>query len=194
MAKARRGSPWTNLLLLVWLVSCYAVTIAVFGLTSRPRPADVAIVFGSLVRDGQPSPRLAARLEAGRKLYAEHLAKRLYVSGATGKEGYDESAVMRAWLLAHGVPDSAVVRDSLGRNSHLTGVNAAAFMKAHGLKEATVVSQYFHIARATLACEQQGIDVTGASAAVHMEWRDLYSLGREMVALPVYAVTGRSTR
>jgi vancomycin permeability regulator SanA len=110
------------------------------------------------------------------------------VSGATGQEGYDESAVMRAWLLAHGVPDSVVVRDSLGKNSHLTGVNAAAFMKARGCKEATVVTQYFHIARATLACEQQGIDVTGAAVAKRYESRDVYSLGREMVALPVYAV------
>lgn len=190
----RRGSPWPTILLGVWLIGVYALTIALYGVTSRARPADVAIVFGSLVRDGQPSPRLAARLEAGRKLYADQLARVLYVSGATGKEGYDESAVMRAWLLAHGVPDSAVVRDSLGKNSHLTGVNAAAFMKARGYKDATVVTQYFHIARATLACRQQGIDVSGAAVADRYEWRDLYSLGREMVALPVYAVKGFAKR
>jgi vancomycin permeability regulator SanA len=187
---ARRGSIWPTLLLFVWLIGSYALTVVLYGATSRPRPADVAIVFGSLVRDGQPSLRLAARLEAGRKLYADRLVRVLFVSGATGKEGYDESAVMRSWLLAHGVPDSAVVRDSLGKNSHLTGVNAASFMKARGLKEALVVTQYFHIARATLACEQQGIDVTGAAIAPLVERRDAYSLARELVALPVYAVKG----
>jgi vancomycin permeability regulator SanA len=190
----RRGSPWPTILLGVWLVGVYALTIVLYGVTSRARPADVAIVFGSLVRDGQPSPRLAARLEAGRKLYEDRLARVIVVSGATGKEGYDESAVMRDWLLAHGVPDSSVVRDSLGKNSHRTGVNVAALMKSRGYKNATVVTQHYHIARATLACRQQGIDVTGAAVARRYEWRDLYSLAREMAALPVYAVRHAAKR
>lgn len=190
----RRRSPWPSVLLLVWLFGSYALTVALYGLLSRPLPADVAIVFGSLVRDGQPSPRLAARLEAARGLYEKRLAKVLFVSGATGREGYDESAVMRDWLLAHGVPDSAVVRDSLGRNSRLTGVNAAAYMKARGFTQATVVTQYFHIARATLACEQAGVDVTGAAVAPLFERRDFYSLGRELVALPVYAAGGMAPK
>lgn len=187
---SRGRSLWPTLLVWVWLVGSYALTVAAYGAISRPRSADVAIVFGSLVREGQPSRPLAARLEAGRRLYEQKLARVLYVSGASRPEGYNEAAVMRTWLLAHGVPDSAIVADSLGRTSALTAKDAAAFMKGRGFKDATVVTQYFHIARATLACQQAGIDVTGAAMAPLYEWRDLYSLGRELVAIPVYAVRG----
>jgi vancomycin permeability regulator SanA len=98
---------------------------------------------------------------------------------------------MRDWLVAHGVPDSQVVRDSLGANSQLTALHAAAWMRAHAVTRANVITQYFHVARAVMACERAGIDVVGARAPRWYEPRDLYSLAREMVALPVYALRGR---
>ena len=76
-------------------------------------------------------------------------------------------------------------------DSHLTSVHAAAWMRAHGVRRAVVVTQYFHVARAVLACRRAGIDVVGATAPRWYEPRDLYSLARETVALPVYALTGR---
>jgi len=175
---------------MVWFVGAAAITLVAFGLLSRPRPSDVAIVFGSLVSGGAPSPRLESRLRAARDLYVQGVVPRLFVSGATGREGHDESQVMRDWLVTHGVPDRVVVRDSLGRNSALTAVHARAWMQANGARQALVVTHYYHIARATLACRQAGIDVNGAAAARHFEWRGVFSVGRELVALPVYAVRG----
>ena len=189
-----RGRPrWGPLaswaLAAVWLVGAAAVTLALYGLLSRPAPADVAIVFGNTVnRDGTPSRRLVARLEAAEKLRAKRLVHTWFVSGGIGREGHDESRVMRDWLVAHSVPDSAIVRDSLGVNSSATAAHAAAWLRAHGGRRAVVVTQYFHVARATLACRRAGIDVVGATAPAWFEPRDLYSLMRELVALPVYAL------
>ena len=98
---------------------------------------------------------------------------------------------MREWLLAHGVPDSAIVRDSLGLDSRRTAANAAAWMRAHGMRSAVVVTQYFHVARARMACQRAGIAVVGANAPAWFELRDLYSIAREVVALPVYAFARR---
>ena len=155
---------------LVLVVACglpllVAMMIVRLGLDSTARPADVAIVFGNQVQpDGTPSPRLVARLETAAKLGRSRLVHTLFVSGGIGREGHDESLVMRDWLVAHGVPDSAIVRDSLGSNSHLTALHAAAWMRAHGVHRANVVTQYFHVARAVLACRRAGIDVVGAKA------------------------------
>jgi len=190
--RAAAGSRVAWVLAACWLVAAPAVTLALYGLLSRPAPADMAIVFGNTVNpDGSPSRRLVARLEAAERLHAPGLVRTWFVSGGIGREGHDESRVMRDWLVAHGVPDSAIVRDSLGLNSRLTAVNAAAWMRVHGAHRAVVVTQYFHVARATLACRRAGIDIVGASVPRWFEPRDLYSLAREVVALPVYAVRGR---
>ena len=67
----------------------------------------------------------------------------------------------------------------------------ATLCEVYGAHRAVVVTQYFHVARATLACRRAGIDIVGASVPRWFEPRDLYSLAREVVALPVYAVRGR---
>jgi len=189
---ASRSSFWPFVLILVWLGGMYALTVAAYGTLTRPRPADVAIVLGSAVYAGQPEAPLASRLEAARRSYADGLVKRVFVSGATHGPSYDESAVMRAWLFAHGVPDSVIVRDSLGTTTGDTGVNAARWMKANGATTALVVTQWFHVARTTLACRQAGIEVAGAAVAPRREWRDVTPFARELVALPVYGVRGLS--
>jgi hypothetical protein len=79
-------------------------------------------------------------------------------------------------------------RDSLGINSAATAANAQRWMQGHGARTAVIVTQYFHIARARIACERAGIDVAGAAAPRWFELRDIYSLAREVVATPVYAL------
>jgi vancomycin permeability regulator SanA len=171
------------------IVGAAALSLAAIGLLARARPADVAIVFGNTVEpDGRPSGRLVARLETARSLYARGTVRMLFVSGGIGREGFDESAVMRDWLVARGVPEAAIVRDSLGINSAATAANAQRWMQGHGARTAVIVTQYFHIARARIACERAGIDVAGAAAPRWFELRDIYSLAREVVATPVYAL------
>lgn len=179
-------------LALLGLGTAAALALALFGLLSEPAPAEVAIVFGNTVQlDGTPSPRLVARLRAAERLRRSGLVRTWFVSGGIGREGHDESRVMRDWLVARGVPDSSIVRDSLGLDSRSTAEHAAAWMRARGARRAVVVTQHFHVARAMLACRRAGIDVVGATAPAWFELRDLYSLARELVALPMYALRRR---
>ena len=184
----RRAPGWLRILRTLLLLAAVAsLALAAYGLMAKPRPADVAIVFGNTVSaGGQPSPRLAARLETARGLRTAGLVRTLLVSGGIGREGYDESRAMRDWLVHHGVPRAAVVRDSLGTNSEATAAHARAWMAAHHAATAVIVTQYFHVARATLACRAAGIRVMGAAAPRWFEPRDAYSIVRELVALPVY--------
>ena len=72
-----------------------------------------------------------------------------------------------------------------------TCANAKAFMDTAGETSANIVTQYFHIPRAKLACRREGIDIEGAESPRFFELRDLYSIARELVALPVYLIRRR---
>lgn len=184
---SRPGSGLPTLAAVLWLVGAYALTVALFGGMSRPRPAAVAVVLGTTARGDAPGAALTARLEAARRVHADGLVPVLFVSGASREGGYDESRVMRDWLVAHGVPDSAVVRDSLGATTRATARHAAAWLAGHGGGEALVVTHGFHVARAMLALRQAGVRSSGAAPADAGSRPDLGALARELVALPLYA-------
>jgi vancomycin permeability regulator SanA len=176
-------------LLLLAGAGTLAVYLAAAGLAARPTPADVAIVFGNTVDSlGRPSPRLAARLDSARDLLAAGLVRAVIVSGGTGKEGVDEAVAMQTYLVRAGVPPDALVVDSHGVTTAATCRNAYVVMQARGWRKADVVTQYFHIVRARNACRQVGMAVVGATAPRFYEARDVYSLLREVVAVPVYLV------
>ncbi|MDC8757197.1 YdcF family protein [Janthinobacterium fluminis] len=161
------------------------------GLRDNVQRCDVAIVLGSKVElDGRPSARLAARLDKAAALYRAGLFPRVIVSGGLGKEGYDEAAVMRDYLVAHAVPAPAIIVDSGGVNTTATARNSAALMRAGGLRSAVVVTQYFHIPRTRLALRDSGVATVYSAHADYFEWRDIYSTLREAVALPVYWLAG----
>ena len=167
-----------------------AAAIAAAGMSDHDARADLIVVPGSTVHsDGSLSDRLRARLDAAAGLFQEGLAPVIFVSGGFGREGHDEAAAMAGYLVARGIPSSAIVRDSLGVDTASTASNAAQYLKSRNLKTAIVATQYFHVARTTLALERRGVEVVGTRHARHVEWRDAYSLGREVVGYAAYWAT-----
>ena len=166
------------------VVVCAGLIIA-DGLTDDVRRSDVAVVLGSKVNpDGTPSPRLAARLGRALELYEDGWTPRILVSGGTGVEGVPEGTAMKQWLVARGVPETAVIVDDLGVDTGATARNTAVLMRARGLRSVIVVSQYFHISRTRLAFAKAGLDDVGSAHPAYFEARDLYSIARE---IPGYA-------
>ncbi len=176
---------------LVVLLAGAAISAA--GLADDLRASDVGIVLGSKVElSGQPSARLAARLDRGAALYAAGVFRHVIVSGGTGVEGFDEAAVMRAYLLQRGVPSAAIIVDSAGATTEASARNCAALMAKHGFSRVTIVTQYFHIARTRLALRAHGIKQIGSAHAQYVELRDLYAIAREVAALPAYWLRSQS--
>lgn len=177
--------------LLIWFCACIAVallvgalTIGVLGLDDTMTSADVVVVPGNTVNsDGSLSQRLQARLDATLELFQAGKCSFVFVSGAIGVEGVDESAAMKAYLITHGVPASLIIQDSEGFNTNATAKNAAVAMKQRGLKTALATSQYFHIPRLRLLLQREGVTVVGTSHAKFFEARDAYSLLREVAAV-----------
>jgi vancomycin permeability regulator SanA len=166
-----------------------AIAIVWDGLVDDLETADVAIVLGNKVEiDGTPSARLQARLDKAVALYAQGMFDRIIVSGGTGREGYDEAEVMQRYLVAKGIPESNVYVDSEGNNTYLTARNSAIFMEEHGWKSAMVITQYFHISRSRLALKRFGISPVYSAHADYYDLRDVYSVGREVVAYLYYFI------
>lgn len=164
-----------------------AAAIALVGFSDHAGTADIIVVPGNTVRaDGSVSERLQSRLDVALQLFHEGRAPTLFVSGGMGREGRDEATAMAAYLVAHGVAASAIVQDPLGVDTAATAVNAAKYLRAHRLQSAIVATQYFHIARTTLALERSGVRVTGTRHAPYFEPRDAYSLAREVLGYAVY--------
>ena len=128
--------------------------------TERDVPAaPVALVLGAQVyADGQPSPFLAARLEIARRLLAAGKVKVLLLSGDHMRWEYDEPGAMRAWLIAHGVPDTKIVLDYAGFDTYDSCARAS---RIFGVQRAIVVTQTYHLPRAVTLCRRLGLDVDG---------------------------------
>jgi vancomycin permeability regulator SanA len=185
--RRRRLLFWAVVLLAIPLVLPAALVID--GLTDDLGWSDVAIVPGNTVYpDGTPSPRLAARLDRARELYAQHQVKAVIVSGGKGIEGYDEAKAMKTWLVSRGLPAAAVIQDSAGVTTMATASNSKALMETHGFETATVVTQYFHVPRTRLALRKAGVVADHTAHARFFEMRDLYSIPREVVGYAAYLI------
>lgn len=151
----------------------------VFAVKSAPQ-APVALVFGAgLAAPGEPSPVLAERLATAVALFREGKVQRLLLSGKSSRY-HDEIRAMRRYVLANGVPESAVMGDGQGFTTHDSCVRAH---DAFGVDRAILVTQRFHLARALFIAHAVGIDASGVAADSARE-RPTPSPLRELLARP----------
>lgn len=170
-----------------------AAILAVSGLREDARPADAGVVFGNKVElSGEPSPSLASRLDKAVDLYQRGLFPKVIVSGGLGKEGWDEAQVMAAYLIARGIPESAMLIDSQGNNTYLTALHTGELAKQYGFKSFVIISHFYHLPRARLIFTRFGLAPVYTAHADRFVARDFYyGLLREVIAYPVYFVTRR---
>lgn len=125
--------------------------------------APVAIVFGAGLRpDGTPSDFLAARLQMGADLYLAGKVDVLLVSGDNSRTDYDETSAMADWLVEAGVPRARIVEDFAGFD---TWDSCSRAHRIFGVDEALIVTQSFHLPRATYLCQHAGIESHAVAAA-----------------------------
>ena len=74
---------------------------------------------------------------------------------------------MRAWLVDHGVPYDKIVTDYAGFDTYQSCARAR---RIFGVRRALVVSQDFHIPRATALCRTVGIDADGVGDTGQHHW------------------------
>lgn len=170
------------------LMVLLAAFITVVGLRDDLARSDVALVLGSRVNpDGEPSKGLRARLDRAAVVFQEGLVSRIIVSGGMGREGFDEAKVMKRYLIEKGVPEPLILEDSEGVNTAASARNTVRLMEQEHLRSVLVVSQYYHIARARLALEQEGVREIHSAHGRLFSLRDLYSIPREVAGYVCYS-------
>jgi len=122
----------------------------------------VAIVFGAgLTRSGEATPILKDRVESGVRLYFAGKAEKLLMTGDNRFVEYNEPEAMRQYALSLGVPEKDIVLDYAGRRTYDSCYRAKEIF---GVKEAILVTQRFHLARALFLCNALGLDGVGVEA------------------------------
>ncbi len=129
---------------------------------ARAASADCILVLGARVyEDGTPSPVLEDRLLTALQLYRDGRAPRIVVSGDHGAPEYDEVKSMADYLVARGVPESAVFLDHAGFDTYSSMYRAKHVFRA---ERVLVVTQAFHLPRALYTGERLGLRVEGVIA------------------------------
>jgi vancomycin permeability regulator SanA len=181
--RRRRGNRLKILAILAAIPILGMGAISYDGLTDDVKQSDVAIVLGnSIAADGNPSPWLKGRLDRSLGLYRKGLAPNIIVSGGPEANGFDEATVMKAYLVSKGVPADRIVADSAGVTTMATARNGADIMRQRGWKGAIAVSQFYHITRTRLALRAYGVSPVYGAHAHYFDWRDAWSLPRELAA------------
>jgi uncharacterized SAM-binding protein YcdF (DUF218 family) len=165
--KSKRGLAgwmWRLLLLaLVWLV-CVAAYIVWVGQRDDAARADAIIVLGAAAYDAKPSPVFEERIRHGIDLYKRGMAPTLIFTGGYGGSGarFSESQVARRYALRQGVPEKAILIESLSRNTHENLRQASLLMHQHNLHSVIIVSDPLHMARALRISRGLGIRAVGS--------------------------------
>jgi uncharacterized SAM-binding protein YcdF (DUF218 family) len=142
------------------------------------RPADAIAVFGAAEYDGKPSPVLQARLDHALDLYGRKLAPMVVTLGG-GDEGdrTSEGSVGHDYLLAHGVPEAAIIAETQSDNTEQSAARLAVIARANHLASIIVVSDGTHLFRIHVLCEHYGLTVYTSPRPVgrSIGWQDAFS-------------------
>lgn len=122
-------------------------------------PSDAIGVFGAAEYDGKPSPVYRARLDHALSLYSHDIAPLIITLGGAGGDDYSEGAVGREYLMGQGVPESAIIAETVSRNTEDSARRIAVIARANGLRRLVIVSDGTHLFRIHEICAADGLDV-----------------------------------
>ncbi len=178
------------------LVGYAAFRIWQQGERDEQRPAGAIVVLGAAQFDGWPSPVFAARLDHAVALYLSGLAPHFVVTGG-GAEGdrQTEADAARAYAIAHGVPDEAILAEDRGRTTLESLEGVAELLRTHGIDDAVFVSDRSHMLRVLRMAADLGITAYGSPTPSSPRDLDpnrrLDATIRELGALAYYLLAGQ---
>ena len=194
---ALRRHPWRTLLGLgllfavLWVGGDFAY-VSIGATDDHATPADVIVVLGCnpYAPEGGPSICMRARGGHAAALYHQGLAPWVIATGGPTDGGPTEASVLDRVLEAEGVPASAILREEHALNTIQNIAYSQAIMQAHGWHTALLVTEPFHINRATLIAREAGLTVYPSPALDSLNWTDpkrrFNNLTRDTLSLILY--------
>jgi uncharacterized SAM-binding protein YcdF (DUF218 family) len=120
---------------------------------------DAIIVLGTPAdSDGNPTPKMLARVTEGVHEYERGIAPRLILSGAAARNQFVEARVMAAIAHAQGIPESAIFEEPQAMDTIQNACYSVRIMKVHGWHSAEVVSSASHLPRAGIIFSEMPLE------------------------------------
>jgi uncharacterized SAM-binding protein YcdF (DUF218 family) len=135
------------------------VEIRTYANQDQAAPSDAIGVFGAAEYDGRPSPVYRARLDHALELYHRGIAPLMITLGGAGGDQYSEGAVGREYLMSEGVPEEAIIAETVSRNTEESARRIAVIARANGLRRLVIVSDGTHLFRIHAICAAEGLNV-----------------------------------
>ena len=158
----------TALLFVLGLFGVVALTVPMYMdyktadyivLESAAAPTStVALVLGASVVRGEPSPVLRERALGALELYRTGKVQKILVSGDDSVAGFDEVTPVREMLQAEGVQAEDIFLDHAGFDTYSSMYRARDVFE---IKDAIIVTQYFHLPRAVFLARTLGLEAHG---------------------------------
>ena len=136
--------------------------------TDKDPERDYLIVLGAAVYRDQPSLTLVRRLEGARDYLNAFPDSVAIVSGGMGAgETVTEAQAMHDWLIAHGIPEERVIMEPEATSTQENLSRSFAIIRERGDEpdgHVAIVSSAYHLYRAKLMAERQGVHAAGVAA------------------------------
>jgi uncharacterized SAM-binding protein YcdF (DUF218 family) len=160
-------------ILALWLAGDLAYVV-IGAETDYAAPADVIIVLGCnpYAPRGGPSVCLSERGKHAAELYHRGLAPRIIATGGFVENGPSEASVMLRVLTGAGVPESDVVLEEQAHNTIQNIGYSQQIMQHNGWSTAILVTEPYHIKRATLIAQDAGLQVFPSPAVKSPLWQN----------------------
>ena len=150
--------------------------------------ADCLIILGAGLRNGAPSLILRRRLNAAIDYLNERGDVPVIVTGGLGRgQNITEAGAMFRYLSEHGVDESLIWKEEASTSTRENLAFSLAIMEENGLDvdniTVAVVSSEFHLFRAKLIAQKQGLDAVGVAAQTPTFYLRVLYYCREAFAL-----------
>jgi uncharacterized SAM-binding protein YcdF (DUF218 family) len=179
-------------------IALYATwRIVAQGSQDEVRPADAIVVMGAAQYDGRPSPVFRARLDHAIDLYRQGIAPILVMTGGKAEgDRTTEAATGRAYAVANGVPDSAILDEDQARTTLESIHGVGAVLRDRDLRSVVFVSDPSHMLRVLRMASDEGITGWGSPTTTSPVEADLRAkaeaTAHELGALAIYFLNGES--
>lgn len=158
--------------LVVFFSIYYLITMASiysYGNEDNNRKADAAIVLGAAAWGNKPSPVLRERLNHAIGLYKSGRCNFLIFTGGKGFPNEPgESVISRRYAVKQGIPESKIFIENESKNTFENIKNAVKIADNKKLKSFFIVSDSYHLKRASVIAKQYGLEVYPSATTTSM--------------------------
>ena len=138
-----------------------------YGQLDRSHPADAIVVLGSRVNPGGVAgPALRRRAQHAATLYHQGFAPYIVCSGGLGPNPPTEAEVACGLLEQAGVPRAGLILETQAHSTEENALYTASIARARGWSSLLVVSDGYHLLRATFLFQQTGLIIYASPAQI----------------------------